>query len=90
MLFRDLGYRTILAALALPIFGLMVGPVRQADAQGTRMLRDPDGGPNQNVFVHANGANRRWSRPVKRNTGRKLTTVVLTAVITAGTTSAAA
>ena len=42
------------------------------------------------VFVHASGVKSFASRPVRKNTGRKLTTVVDTAVITAGTTSLAA
>jgi hypothetical protein len=39
------------------------------------------------VLVHASGENNRSSRPSRKNTGRKLTTVVLTAVTTAGATS---
>ena len=41
------------------------------------------------VFVHASGVKSFASRPVRKNTGRKLTTVVVTAVITAGITSPA-
>ncbi len=41
---------TCLAVLSL----LLIGSAQQAAAQGTRMLRDPDVGPNYIVFVHAN------------------------------------
>ena len=34
--------------------GLILGLSQAADAQGARMLRDPDVGPNHIVFVHAN------------------------------------
>jgi len=54
MLFQRLGYRSTLGLLGVPLLGLFVGAVGQAAAQGTRLLRDPDVGPNQIVFVHAN------------------------------------
>jgi tricorn protease len=36
------------------ILGLSTAPFQPVIAQGTRMLRDPDVGPNNIVFVHAN------------------------------------
>jgi len=41
-----------LAALSLLV--LILAPCQRAEAQGSRLLRDPDVGPNQIVFVHAN------------------------------------
>ncbi len=43
--------RTLVVVILLALF---VGGARQAAAQGTRLLRDPDVGPNHIVFVHAN------------------------------------
>jgi tricorn protease len=40
--------------VTLTLLGLLVGGAHEAAAQGTRLLRDPDVGPNQIVFVHAN------------------------------------
>jgi tricorn protease len=54
MLCEQLRLRPYLALLVVSLFGLILGGVRQADAQGTRLLRDPDVGPNHIVFVHAN------------------------------------
>ena len=41
-------------ASVLVALGLMICLANPVDAQGTRMLRDPDVGPNHIVFVHAN------------------------------------
>ncbi|UCG89228.1 MAG: PD40 domain-containing protein, partial [Gemmatimonadota bacterium] len=46
-------HATLVVLLPL-LLGLGVGAAQQAVAQGTRMLRDPDVGPNHIVFVHAN------------------------------------
>ncbi len=46
-------YSILTISLAL-LLALSIGSARQAAAQGTRMLRDPDVGPNHIVFVHAN------------------------------------
>jgi hypothetical protein len=43
--------RVVMVCLSL---GLILGLAQAADAQGARMLRDPDVGPNHIVFVHAN------------------------------------
>ncbi len=44
----------ITARLVFPLLILLLGAGQQAAAQGTRLLRDPDVGPNHIVFVHAN------------------------------------
>jgi tricorn protease len=49
------GFRNSIQTLvALTLFGLLVGGTQRAEAQGTRLLRDPDVGPDHIVFVHAN------------------------------------
>jgi tricorn protease len=49
------GFRgSIQTLIALTLFGLLIGGTQRAEAQGTRLLRDPDVGPNHIVFVHAN------------------------------------
>ncbi|KPK62235.1 MAG: protease [Gemmatimonas sp. SG8_38_2] len=40
--------------MAITASGIFFGAAQQAAAQGTRMLRDPDVGPEHIVFVHAN------------------------------------
>jgi tricorn protease len=44
-------FRTLIVITLLALF---VGGAQQAAAQGTRLLRDPDVGPDHIVFVHAN------------------------------------
>jgi tricorn protease len=44
-------FRTLIVITLLALFA---GSAQQAAAQGTRLLRDPDVGPNHIVFVHAN------------------------------------
>lgn len=47
-------HRWFASLCALTLAGLSLAVSERADAQGTRLLRDPDVGPNQIVFVHAN------------------------------------
>ena len=65
-------------------------PSSRRQAGGTRQTATIRAATIEKVLVHASGANSRWSRPVRKKTGRKLTTVVVTAVKMAGVTSAAA
>ncbi len=49
------GFRGAIQTLfALFLLGLVPGGIQRAEAQGTRLLRDPDVGPDHIVFVHAN------------------------------------
>ena len=48
---RTQSSRTFLVSL---VFVLSAGGLQPAQAQGTRLLRDPDVGPNHIVFAHAN------------------------------------
>lgn len=47
-------HRRIARRLVWLVLGLLVGGSQSIDAQGTRMLRDPDVGPTHLVFSHAN------------------------------------
>ena len=60
---------------------------RSRQRAGTRNTATNSAANIANVFVQASGPKSFRSRPVKKNTGKKLTMVVETPVITAGVTS---
>ena len=54
----------------VPVLALLLGGAADVDAQGTRLLRDPDVGPGSIVFVHANDL---WLVPRSGGDARRLT-----------------
>jgi tricorn protease len=53
-MFPRLRFHHAMITTCFPFLMLLVAATQETAAQGTRMLRDPDVGPNSIVFVHAN------------------------------------